>query len=84
MDTLRKSRGNQKGRKKNSVQLQHFRLNVLRYTTSIPEPEEECVIKTIMLKIPVLAKRPNGELIYTHNRYFVASIVVKKSGCEGY
>ena len=57
-------------------------LYVLRYSTKLPEPEEERVIKTIELKIPVLAKRPNGELIYAYDGCFVAGIIVKKSGYE--
>ncbi|AEA47741.1 hypothetical protein [Archaeoglobus veneficus] len=52
-------------------------LYVLRYSTKLPEPGEERVIKTIELKIPKLAKRPNGELIYAYDGCFVAGIIVK-------
>ena len=53
-------------------------LNVLRYNTKLPEPEEESVIRTIELKIPKLAKKRSGELIYVYDGCFVAGIVVKK------
>lgn len=52
-------------------------LKTFRYSTDIPEPEEGCIItKSIELKIPVLVKRPNGELTYNHDWTHVAHILL--------
>ncbi|MFO7967944.1 MAG: hypothetical protein R6U44_10145 [Archaeoglobaceae archaeon] len=57
-------------------------LKTFRYSTDIPESDNRTITKNIELRVPVLAEKPNGELIYSYDCTFVLRINVQKSDCE--